>query len=170
MTKGNLNLVDDIVFSIADQIKHGIDNLDGENPELRIDIAKLYTLAGLQAVTNSDHAASRSYLTYALALLPTDHWKSHYDLSLQFSLRLAKSCYSCGDLEKAHSILGETIAQCHSIEDKLPGYALLARSESHRSRSRFLNFAYIFVSLSQFIWIVKVSWRHIHFARRPYPS
>ncbi len=133
MTKGNLNLVGDIVFSIADQIKHGIDKLDDESPELRIDISKLYELAGMQAAANSDHAASRSYLIYALTLLPTDHWKSHYDLSLRFSLRLAKSCYSCGDLEKAHSILGETMLQCHSLEDKLPGYALLARSESHHA-------------------------------------
>jgi histidine kinase len=130
MTKGNLNLVTDIVFSIADQIKHATDYIGDENPELRIEIAKLYELAGMQAAANSDHAASRSYLTHALALLPADHWKSNYDVSLQFSLQLAKSCYSCGDLEKAHFILGETMAQCHSIQDKLPGYALLARSES----------------------------------------
>ena len=133
MTKGNLNLVGDIVFSIADQIKHGIDKLDDESPELRIDISKLYELAGMQAAANSDHAASRSYLIYALTLLPTDHWKSHYDLSLRFSLRMAKSCYSCGDLEKAQCILQEIMVQCHSLEDKLPGYALLARSESHHA-------------------------------------
>ena len=165
-TKGNLNLVGDIVFSIADQIKHGIDKLDDESPEFRIDIAKLYELAGMQAAANSDHAASRSYLTYAVALLPTDHWNSHYDSSLRFSLRMAKSCYSCGDLEKAHSILGETIVQCHSLDDKLHGYALLARSESscmiyifaHHARSRFLRGTFVvfvfpitFVSLSQYI-------------------
>jgi predicted ATPase len=84
MTKGNLNLVGDIIFSIADQIKYGIGNLHDENLELQIDIAKLYELAGMQAAGNTDHSASRSYLTYALALLPTDHWKSHYDLSLRF--------------------------------------------------------------------------------------
>ena len=142
-TKGNLNLVSEIVFSIADQIKYGIDNIDDESPELRIDIAKLYELAGMQASANSDHAASRSYLINALALLPTDLWKSHYGLSLRFSLRLAKSCYSCGDLEKAHSILGETMVQCHSLEDKLPGYALLARSESHHARSRFFRGTFV---------------------------
>ena len=85
MTKGNV--ADNILFSIADQIKHGIGNLAEEKPELRIDIAILYELAGTKAVACSDHAASRSYLTYALSLLPIDHWKSHYDLSLQFSLQ-----------------------------------------------------------------------------------
>jgi predicted ATPase len=85
MSKGNDK--DNILFSIADQIKHGIGNLAEEKPELRIDIAILYELAGTKAVACSDHAASRSYLTYALSLLPIDHWKSHYDLSLQFSLQ-----------------------------------------------------------------------------------
>ena len=131
MTKDKV--VDDVVFSIIDQIDHGIGNLEGENIEIRIDVAKLNELAGMKAATCSDHITSRSYLTFALSLLPTDHWKSHHDLSLRFSLRLAKSCYSCGDLEKAQCILGETLGQCHSIEDKLPGNELLARSESHHA-------------------------------------
>ena len=125
--------ISDIVFSIVDQIKHGIDNLEDGNLELRIDIAKLNELAGMKAANCSDHVTSRSFLTFGLSLLPNDHWKSHYDLSLRFSLRLAKSCYSCGDLEKAQCILAETLGQCHSLEDKLPGNALLARSESHHA-------------------------------------
>ena len=122
--------ISDIVFSIVDQIKHGIDNLEDGNCEVRLDIAKLNQLAGIKAASCSDHVTSRSYLTFALSLLPTDHWKSHYDLSLRFSLRLAKSCYSCGDVGKAQRILQEVTEQSHSIEDKIPAYALLARSES----------------------------------------
>jgi predicted ATPase len=80
MTKGKV--ANDIVFSIANQIKHGIDNLEVGNIELRVDVAKLNELAGMKAATFSDHVTSRSYLTFALSLLPTDHWKSHYDLSL----------------------------------------------------------------------------------------
>ena len=129
MTEGNA--VDDIIFSIADQIKRGFGSLADENPEIQIDIAKLYELSGTKAVACSDHATSHSYLTCALSLLPTDRWKSHYDLSLRFSLLLAKSCYSCGYVEKAQCILQEMTGQCHSFEDKLPGSALLAQSEYH---------------------------------------
>ena len=143
LTKGKV--VDDIVFPIIDQIKHGIGNLEGENIEIRIDVAELNELAGMKAATCSDHVTSRSYLTFALSLLPTDHWKSHYDLSLRFSLRLAKSCYSCGDLEKAQCILEETLVQCHSIQDKLPGNELLARSESHQNVLTFEIFICRFV-------------------------
>ena len=136
MTKGRD--MDKVVFSIADQIKHGIGSLEDENPELQIDIAKLYELSGMKAVACSDHATSRSYLTYALSLLPTDHWKSHYDLSIRFSLRLAKSCYSCGDVEKAQCILQEMTGQCHSFEDVLPANSMLAQSK-YNIRCRLLR-------------------------------
>jgi hypothetical protein len=111
--------------------KLGIDSLDDESPEFRIEVAKLNELAGMKAVVCSDYVTSRSYFTYALSLLPIDHWKCHYDISLRFTLRLAKSHYSCGDVEKAQSILQDMIGQCHSFEDKLPACELLAKSKMH---------------------------------------
>jgi hypothetical protein len=129
MTKGQD--VDGVIFSIVDQNKLGIDSLEDESPEFRIEVAKLNELAGMKAVVCSDYVTSRSYLTSALSLLPIDHWKSHYDISLRCSLRLAKAHYSCGDVEKAQSILQDMIGQCHSFEDKLPACELLARSKMH---------------------------------------
>ena len=87
MSKGIMT--DDVLFAIADQIMHIDNTAAGENPELRIDIAKLFVLAGMKAADSSDFAASRSYATYALSLLPSDHWISHYDLSLRCSFRSA---------------------------------------------------------------------------------
>ncbi len=126
-------MTDDLLFSIANQIMHDTDNsAAGENPELRLDIAKLYAFAGTKAAASSDFAASRSYSTYALSLLPTDHWISHYDLSLRCSFRSAKSCYSCGEKENAQCMLEELIGHCHSIEDRVPALSLLAKSEYTR--------------------------------------
>jgi hypothetical protein len=56
MSKGNDK--DNIIFSIANQIKHGIGNLAEENCELRIDIAILFWLAGTKAVACSDYVTS----------------------------------------------------------------------------------------------------------------
>jgi predicted ATPase len=127
--KGKGEVVDDVLFCIADQIKHGIGKLVDETPELGIEFSEFYELAGAKAVAYLDHATSCSYLTSALSLLPSDHWKSHYDLSLRINLCLAKSCYSCGNIEKAQCILQEMTSQCHSIQDKLPAHALLATSK-----------------------------------------
>jgi hypothetical protein len=125
----NRNIMDNLVFSIADQIEHDIGNLAEEKPELRFDVAILYVLVGTKAVAFSDHAASQSYLTYALLLLPNNHRKSHYDLSLQFSLQFAKSCYSCGDVERAQCNFQEMMGHCHSIQDTVPANTLLATSK-----------------------------------------
>jgi hypothetical protein len=48
MSKGIMT--DDVLFAIADQFMHNMENTAaGENPELRIDIAKLYVLVGMKA-------------------------------------------------------------------------------------------------------------------------
>jgi predicted ATPase len=129
MTRGKD--VDDTIFYIADQIKRGIVNLEGETPEFRIDIAKLYAAAVLKAVASWDHVTAYSYSTFALSLLPTNCWESHYDLSLWFSIQTSKSCYSFGDVGKAQEVLQETIERCHSLKDKLPAYFLLALGKYH---------------------------------------
>ena len=59
MTKGSN--VDDIIFSVADQINHGTDDLSAPSPELRLDLAELNEMAGVKAVDCSDYATARSY-------------------------------------------------------------------------------------------------------------
>ena len=107
----------------------GVCYLADESLESQIDIAKLYYSSGMKAVDCSDYATSRSYLKLALSLLPTDHWETHYDLCHQISLRLAKSYYSCGDVEEAQSMVQELMEHSRSIEDKMPVQALLVTSE-----------------------------------------
>jgi predicted ATPase len=144
ITKGRV--ADYLIFSIADQIKHAIGNLADESPELRVDIAQFFELSGSKAMASSDHAASCSYLTSALSLLPSDHWKSHYDLSLRVNICYAKSLYSCGNIEKAQCILQETTSQCHCIEDKLPAHYLLARSEYNSCSGEIQLILHVFLT------------------------
>jgi len=127
-TKGR-DAEDKMLLSIADQMMKGVCYLADESLESQIDIAKLYYSSGMKAVDCSDYATSRSYLKLALSLLPTDRWETHYDLCHQISLRLAKSYYSCGDVEETQSMLQELMEHSRSIEDKMPVQALLVTSE-----------------------------------------
>jgi predicted ATPase len=124
-------VVDDSIFYVVDQIKHGSVYLAGETPEVRIDVAKLYAVAVQNAVACSDYVTAYIYSTFALSLLPTNCWKDHYDLSLWFSIRTAKASLSLGDIEKTQRITQEIIEQCRSFTDKLPAYFLLATSKYH---------------------------------------
>ena len=128
-TKGEA--ADNVIIHIVDQIKRGIVQLEGETPELRSNIAKFTVAAVRNAVASSDHVAAFSYSTFALSLLPINGWESHYDLRLWFTIQSAKSCFSVGNVEKAQCIVQEVIEQCHSLQDKLPAYFLLALSKFH---------------------------------------
>ena len=123
ITKGSDT--DDIIFSIADQINHGIDNIPIQSHALRHDIAELNEMAGVKAVGGSDYVTSRSYFNTALTLLPTDHWESHYDRSLRLSFLLAKSAYSCGDVDEAYATLQQILHHTRCLSDKLEAYHLL---------------------------------------------
>ena len=125
---------DKMLLFIADQMKHCIADMEGECPELRIDIANLYYLSGMKAVGYSDYATSCSYFKIALSLLPTDRWETQHKLCHSILLRLAKSVYSLGDVDEAQSILLEMLEKCLSIEDRLPVQALLVSSEYYQYR------------------------------------
>jgi len=117
--------LDDIIFSIADQINHGMDELSASSAELRLCLSELNESAGTKAAYCSDYVTAHSYFSLSLKLLPTDYWKSHYVQSLRLCFLLAKSAYACGYVEKAQTILQEILGECCCLEDKLPAYSLL---------------------------------------------
>ena len=119
--------VDDIIFIIVDQLQYDVLNLAVETPELRTDIAKLYSKAVLKAMASSDYAMAYSYSTSALSLLPC--WESHYELKHWFVIQIAKSSYSLADYDKAQFILLEVLENGRSFDDKVHAYYILARSK-----------------------------------------
>ena len=117
--------IDDIVFSIVDQINHGIENSLPECQATRLDLVELYDVAGVKAMQLSDYGTARSYFNTALLLLPTDHWNICYALSLRLSFLFAKSAYSCGDVEKAYDALQTIVNEARHLSEKLDAYHLL---------------------------------------------
>lgn len=115
--------MDDIIFSIAWQVNHGINT--STSPELRLELAEVNEMAARKAYSKTDYTTACSSLSISWSLMPKDHWKSHYDQSLRTSLLWAKACYSCGDMEKAKAVLKEILRECHCLEDKLSAYYLL---------------------------------------------
>ena len=74
--------VNNIVFSIADQLNKGEAEGSPQCPDAKLDLARLNETAGVKAMELSDYVTAHSYLDTTLALLPEEHWESHYDLRL----------------------------------------------------------------------------------------
>ena len=89
--------LDDIIFLLADQINHG----ENQDPELRMSTAKLNYHAASKAMRNSNIEAAEFYANAAIKLLPTDHWQTKYELSLQIFLVLGNAAYTNGHIKEA---------------------------------------------------------------------
>ena len=110
------------MFPIVDQINLG---LRCKTPAMRVDVARLNLEAGLKCFEQSANATAKAYLNHARLFLPNDHWESQYSLSLQLYFLLAKSSYSCGHGDEAHSSLLAILKEGRCIEDKVDAYYLL---------------------------------------------
>ena len=122
---------DDTIFLIASQINRGKDQILRDE-ELSIAFTKLNMKAGEKALDGCDHKTAYSYFGAALSLLPNDHWRSHYDLSLRLSFLMAGAAKSCCQYDEAEQLLRGISGRTRCFEDKLPSYFLL-------SQSKFLN-------------------------------
>ena len=137
--------MDDVVFPIASQINHDIDNAVNRSPEQVLDLISLNELAGTKAVDCCDYITAQAYLDIALSLLPVNHWRDGYDQSLRLFFMSAKSAYACGAMEKAQELLHTILRECHCTEDKMQAYFLLVTSKyqlslfTFRSGNRFFK-------------------------------
>ncbi|KAK1738571.1 putative AAA ATPase [Skeletonema marinoi] len=118
--------VGDTIFLIASQINHGKEWILGDK-DLSIAIAELNMKAGEKALDGCDHKTAYSYLGAALSLLPNDHWRNHYDLSLRLNFLMAGAAKSCCQYDEAEQILRGISGRTRCFEDKLPSYLLLSQ-------------------------------------------
>lgn len=111
-------------FQIVDQINHGVPSL--VQPEAGMEIALLNLKAGARAMEFSDYETASSYLSKAMTLLPQNHWRDHYDMSLRLYILSAKAAYSCScdNIEQTRTLLKTILENGRTIGDKLDAYYL----------------------------------------------
>lgn len=118
------SLDDNTIITIVDQINHNLDALKQSSSSMRLEVASLNHMAGLAAMSRSDYDTASTYLKVSLQLLPDDHWKSNYRLSLDSYMATAKVACSSGDMDKSESALKAVFKEATSLEDKVEAYYL----------------------------------------------
>lgn len=107
-------------LSVADQVNKGLQHVTES-----IDVAKLNMEAGKKSLSRSDFATANTYLSHACSLLPAGAWKTHYTVSLDLHVMLAKSHYSIGNSDRACELAREVLREGRCNLDNVEAYYLL---------------------------------------------
>lgn len=81
------------------------------NAERNLQISELNLRAGKKAIQSSLFLPSVAYLNQGIALLPQNHWQSHYELSLELYSVAAQAEYSIGNFEQMQHHCDAVISQ-----------------------------------------------------------
>jgi len=109
---------DDLLYKATSQI-----NLGGvaavEDAEQAILIASLNLTAGKKAMKMSDFPSSFQYVDHGISFLPKQHWKQHYELSLDLFENASKCALVIGDFVSLELLSAQIHMFAQSFEDTL---------------------------------------------------
>ncbi len=105
------------LFEIVDHLNLGA-TLAIEAKE-RHDIAKLNLLAGQKAGSATAYEAAFEYFHNGLALLPSQSWQTHYDLTLSLHSLGAEAAYLKGDWQQQVTLCQVVQQQARKLADKV---------------------------------------------------
>ena len=118
---------EDTLFVIA--------NLFADNPSIpdrgpqRIEIARVHMEAGKKSLAASAFPQATAYLEKGIQLLPTSHWESEYELSLELYSTAAEAEYTLGRYENLRKYTAAVLSQSHRpLLDKRRAYNALLNS------------------------------------------
>ncbi|HYC43073.1 MAG TPA: EAL domain-containing protein [Noviherbaspirillum sp.] len=114
--------VEEQVFDVVNQFNQWPDVLD--DPGERELLCRLNQRAGKKAKSAIAYAAARTYLRYAVVLLPGDIWSTDANRAFDLHFELAECEYLAGDSERAEELFGLILQRAVSPLDRARVYGL----------------------------------------------
>ncbi|MEM9002802.1 MAG: PAS domain-containing protein [Cyanobacteria bacterium P01_F01_bin.86] len=127
-----LESLENRLFAIVNQLNYGIDGLS--QPEEKDEVARLNLLACRKAKNATAYRAGREYASKGLSLLAADAWRSHYEITFALTELAAEFAAFCGDWEAMDRLVGEVVANSHSLVEQTNVYRL--QIQTHTSRNQ----------------------------------
>ncbi|MDC0672326.1 ATP-binding sensor histidine kinase [Nannocystis radixulma] len=113
------------VFDVVNQLNHGVALIT--DPHEKETLCRLDFQAGRKAKASIAHAAARSYLAQAAALLPQDAWYTRYEETLALTLELSECEYLVGDFQRADALFDLILQRARSNPDQARVHRLRMR-------------------------------------------
>jgi predicted ATPase/signal transduction histidine kinase/CheY-like chemotaxis protein/tRNA A-37 threonylcarbamoyl transferase component Bud32 len=108
------------IFALVNQLNYGTDLLTVEAD--RCQLAQLNLLATQKAKASAAYDSALRYLKVGLALLPSDSWQTHYDLTLEIYDAAAETAYLNGDFEQMEEWVSLILQQAKTPIDQIKAY------------------------------------------------
>ncbi|MCG8423619.1 MAG: AAA family ATPase [Proteobacteria bacterium] len=110
------------IFAITGQLNDSRELI--EQPEERLDLARLNLRAGRKAKASTAYCPAVHHLQIAADLLPENSWQRHYSLTLAIHCELAESRYLNGEFETAEALFLRVTERTHSAPEKAAIYSV----------------------------------------------
>ena len=100
-----------------DQAIHLIVSPENDNPEERIQLARLNLQGGMKAKSATAYQAAKRYLQTGLDLIAVDGWTDHYPLTLSLHREAAEVAYLNQDFQRLQQLADKVEQNAHSALD-----------------------------------------------------
>mmetsp|Transcript_17975 Transcript_17975/g.51022 ORF Transcript_17975/g.51022 Transcript_17975/m.51022 type:complete len:1365 (-) Transcript_17975:69-4163(-) len=130
--------MDEKVFVVSSLLNGRPDLIPSEktNSERRKRIIAINHRAGMKAAESSSFGLALEYLQKAMALLPDDHWKTHFRLSLEIYSAAAECAFVIPDMDLMEKYCNTIIDVDCPVLHKMRGYHILMDASSVQETAR----------------------------------
>lgn len=103
----------------------------------KLNIAELNLEAGLKARNSVAFNEALQYFQNALEVLPPDHWKSYYQISIELGTHAAEASYLSGRHDLSEEYVELVVANAVNVEDK--SKALIYRIRAYTAENKVIE-------------------------------
>ncbi|MBX2868447.1 MAG: AAA family ATPase [Acidiferrobacterales bacterium] len=123
------------LFDIVNQWNKGSEIISGRG-DLDL-LANLNLQAGAKAREASAFRPAYTYLETGIALLPDNHWKSHYELSRDLHTQAAETAYLNGDFQQMENHIEEVLNHARELQEKVKPYEI--RILAYKAQNKLID-------------------------------
>jgi predicted ATPase/signal transduction histidine kinase len=120
------------IFELVGQLNYGIDTI--ARAEEQEELACLNLIACRKAKNATAYRAGREYACKGLSLLGNNPWQKQYEMTLALSELAAEFAALCGEWEEMDRLVGETIANSHSLAQQANVYRIQIQANVSRNQ------------------------------------
>ncbi|MEM9541498.1 MAG: AAA family ATPase [Cyanobacteria bacterium P01_E01_bin.42] len=118
------------IFELVGQLNYGIEEIS--QPEEKEELARLNLIACGRAKNATAYQAGREYAGIGLSLLGENPWHEQYEMTLALSELGAEFASLCGEWEEMECLVGEVVANSHSLVEQTNAYRIQIQANASR--------------------------------------